>query len=100
MGLRSLGIFESLELAAYDLCIRLRPDVSEPDPRIVLVTVTEDDIRKQGRWPLTDDVLAQALEILQPVSSARDRRGYLSGHPGPARTRQAQCNLNQQSPSS
>jgi adenylate cyclase len=64
VGLRSLGIFESLELAAYDLCIRLRPDVSEPDPRIVLVTVTEDDIRKQGRWPLTDDVLAQALEIL------------------------------------
>jgi adenylate cyclase len=64
VGLRSLGTFESLELAAYDLCIRLRSDVSEPNPRIVLVTVTEDDIRKQGRWPLTDDVLAQALEIL------------------------------------
>ena len=64
MGLRSLGMLEALELAAYDLCVRLRPDVSEPDPRIVLVTVTEDDIRKQGRWPLTDDVLAQALEIL------------------------------------
>jgi adenylate cyclase len=64
VALRSLGMLESLELAAYDLCIRSRPDVSEPDPRIVLVTVTEDDIRKQGRWPLTDDVLAQALEIL------------------------------------
>ena len=64
IGLRSFGILESLELAAYDLCIRLRPDVSGPDPRIVLISVTEDDIRKQGHWPLTDDTLAQALEIL------------------------------------
>ena len=64
IGLRSFGILESLELAAYDLCIRLRPDVSGPDPRIVLISVTEDDIRKQGRWPLTDETLAQALEIL------------------------------------
>ncbi|HEU4345453.1 MAG TPA: adenylate/guanylate cyclase domain-containing protein [Candidatus Binatia bacterium] len=64
LGLRGLGILETLELTAYDLCIRFRPDVSGPDPRIVLVTVTEDDIRKQGRWPLADDVLAQALEIL------------------------------------
>ena len=64
IGLRSFGILESVELAAYDLCIRLRPDVSGPDPRIVLISVTEDDIRKQGHWPLTDDTLAQALEIL------------------------------------
>jgi adenylate cyclase len=64
IALRSFGILESLELAAYDLCIRLRPDSSGPDPRIVLVAVTEDDIRKQGHWPLTDETLAQALEIL------------------------------------
>jgi adenylate cyclase len=64
IALRSFGILESLELAAYDLCIRLRPDTSGPDPRIVLIAVTEDDIRKQGHWPLTDETLAQALEIL------------------------------------
>lgn len=64
IGLRGFGILESLELAAYDLCIRLRPDVSGADPRIVLINVTEDDIRKQGHWPLTDETLAQALEIL------------------------------------
>jgi adenylate cyclase len=64
IGLRGFGILESVELAAYDLCIRLRPDVSGPDPRIVLIAITEDDIRKQGHWPLTDDTLAQALEIL------------------------------------
>ena len=38
--------------------------MSRADPRIVLVTITEHDIRDQGRWPLTDDVLAQVLEIL------------------------------------
>ena len=64
VALRSFGILESLELAAYDLCIRLRPDSSGPDPRIVLIAVTEDDIRKQGHWPLTDETMAQALEIL------------------------------------
>jgi CHASE2 domain-containing sensor protein len=38
IGLRSFGILESLELAAYDLCIRLGPDVSRPDPATVLFT--------------------------------------------------------------
>ena len=64
IGLRGLGVLEPLELVAYDWCIRLRPDASGPDPRIVLITITEDDIRKQGRWPLTDQTLAEALEIL------------------------------------
>jgi adenylate cyclase len=64
IGLRSFGFLESFELAAYDLSIRLRPERRGPDSRIVLVTVTEDDIRKQGRWPLSDDTLAAALEIL------------------------------------
>ncbi|HEY7553569.1 MAG TPA: adenylate/guanylate cyclase domain-containing protein [Candidatus Binatia bacterium] len=64
IGLRGLGVLEPLELVAYDWCIRLRPDVSGPDPRIVLITITEDDIRKQGRWPLTDEILAEALEVL------------------------------------
>jgi len=42
LGLRGLGFLESLELAVYDLCIRWRPDDSGLDPRIVLITVTED----------------------------------------------------------
>jgi adenylate cyclase len=64
VGLRNFGLFEGLDLAVYDWCVRLRPDASRPDPRIILISVTEDDIRKQGRWPLTDNTLAQALEIL------------------------------------
>ena len=67
------------------------------DPRIVLVTMTEEDIRELGRWPLTDDVLAQALESSAGTVRARSASIYI-GTPGTARTRQAECNLNQQSP--
>ena len=61
---RSAGMFEVLELAAYDWTIRLHPVVTHPDPRIVLITVTEEDIRDQGRWPLSDETVAQVLDIL------------------------------------
>ena len=62
LGLRGCGNLESLELAAYDWFIRLRPSDAQPDPRIVLVTITEQDIQTLGSWPLSDDVLAQVLE--------------------------------------
>ena len=64
MGLRRAGGLESLELAAYDWYIRLRPDVSVSDSRIVLIAITERDIHNQGRWPLADATLAQVLERL------------------------------------
>ena len=64
MGLRRAGSLESLELAAYDWYIRLRPDVSVSDSRIVLIAITERDIHNQGRWPLADATLAQVLEML------------------------------------
>src|SRR5262245_19670440 len=62
MGLRSTGALESLELAAYDWCLGLQPEPPEVDPRIVLIQITEPDIRVQQRWPLTDKTLAQVLE--------------------------------------
>ncbi len=68
LGLRSLGILESLELAAYDLSLRLRPFDPAPDSRIVLIPITERDIHEQGAWPLSDGTLARAVERL-----ARDR---------------------------
>ncbi len=64
IGLRVAGSLEFLELAAYDWLTRLQPGVSRPDPRITIIGVTEHDIRSQGRWPLTDSTLAQALAIL------------------------------------
>ncbi|HSX77567.1 MAG TPA: CHASE2 domain-containing protein, partial [Candidatus Saccharimonadia bacterium] len=63
LGLRLAGSFETAELAVYDWYLRLRPDVPA-DARIVLITVTENDIRQQGTWPLPDATIARALDIL------------------------------------
>ena len=63
LGLRLAGSFEALELAVYDWYLRLRPD-APVDGRIVLITVTENDIRQQGTWPLPDATIARALDIL------------------------------------
>jgi adenylate cyclase len=62
IGLRSAGSLESLELAAYDWYLRLRPDAA--DSRIGLLAITEGDIQHQGRWPIPDATLAQVLERL------------------------------------
>src|SRR6266508_224714 len=63
-GLRSAGLLEALELAAYDWFLRLRATPQAPDPRVTLVAITESDIQNQGGWPLPDGVLAQTLEKL------------------------------------
>jgi adenylate cyclase len=64
LSFRIPGFLESLELAAYDGFIRLRPGSSDHETRILLITVSEKDIQTLGRWPLTDATLAEALQIL------------------------------------
>src|SRR4029453_743401 len=63
LGLRLAGSLEALELAVYDWYLRLRPN-APADTRLVLITVTENDIRQQGTWPLPDATIARALDIL------------------------------------
>ncbi len=65
MGVRQLGMLEALELAAFDQLLRLRPDEG-PDPRLLVVSVTEADIQAQKQWPLSDRTLAQVLQKLEP----------------------------------
>ena len=64
VGLRSTGSLESLELTAYDWYIRMQPQVPEPDSRIVLIEINENDIQNQTGWPLTDAAVAKILNIL------------------------------------
>ncbi len=61
---RQFGLLEPLELAAYDWTVRLAPSPVGPDPRIVLITITEEDLQSLGQWPLSDELIARALEIL------------------------------------
>lgn len=64
MGLRWEGYLERAELEAYDWSMRLRPTKARPNLPITLVTITDQDIRDLGHWPVTDEVLAKALNIL------------------------------------
>lgn len=64
VGLRSAGSLEPLELTAYDWYIRIQPEVPEPDSRIVLIEINENDIQNQTGWPLTDAMVAKTLDIL------------------------------------
>lgn len=63
LGVRQAGGLQSLELLAFDQMIRLRPD-GGADPRLLVVAITEDDIRSQNRWPISDQVVAQLLAKL------------------------------------
>ena len=64
LGLRRVGSLEPFELAAYDWYLRHQPRVSTPHADLVLIKITEDDIRRQGQWPISDGTLTRALTIL------------------------------------
>jgi adenylate cyclase len=64
VGVRCNGNLEFLELPGYDWFVRLLPGPSTLDPRITVVHISEKDILSIGRWPLTDEILAQALTAL------------------------------------
>ncbi|MFB2969171.1 CHASE2 domain-containing protein [Aerosakkonema sp. BLCC-F183] len=58
-----LGLLQPLELVAYDQMVRLVEN-KQPDPRLLVIAITEADIRAQ-RWPLSDRTVAQVLQNLQ-----------------------------------
>ncbi len=67
MGIRSLSIFQYWELSTFDAMMRMRP-VEKPDPRIVVVTVTEADIQAQKqrqKSSISDETLQKLLQKIQ-----------------------------------
>ncbi|WP_313930234.1 CHASE2 domain-containing serine/threonine-protein kinase [Trichocoleus sp. FACHB-262] len=69
LGVRQVGGWQPLELAAYDRLVQLQPDLG-PDPRLLVVAITESDIQAQNRWPISDQAIAQALAELQRYQPA------------------------------
>lgn len=63
-GLRITGNLETFELAAYDRFIRGQTKTQETKNRILLIGITERDIRALGQWPISDRTLAEALATL------------------------------------
>ncbi|MBR8835091.1 MAG: CHASE2 domain-containing protein [Stigonema ocellatum SAG 48.90 = DSM 106950] len=78
MGVRYLGVLQPLELRAFDQLLRLRPD-EQPDSRLLIVTVTEEDVQAQSqeqrRGSLSDqslNKLLDKLEVYQPLMIGLD----------------------------
>ncbi|EDX77981.1 hypothetical protein MC7420_7719 [Coleofasciculus chthonoplastes PCC 7420] len=63
VGLRQLGALEGSELKAYDQLVRSRPE-SEPSDRVLVVGISEEDIRNYNQFPITDATLATLLKKL------------------------------------
>ncbi len=61
--LQYIGILQGAELQAFDQFLLKRPTIAIDD-RIVVIGETEPDIRRFGH-PLSDQVLADALQILE-----------------------------------
>jgi CHASE2 domain-containing sensor protein len=66
-GAKALGWLQAIELASYDQLMRMRPSEAI-DPRLLIVTVTEDDIQSPTNQPrsgsLSDQTLARLLTVL------------------------------------
>lgn len=63
LGIYHLGGLQPLELVIYDHMVGLRSELGT-DPRLVVISITEEDIRAFNRWPLSDEVIARLLEKL------------------------------------
>lgn len=70
IGGRSLGWLQPVELATYDHMLRLRPAEREPDPRLLIVTIDEQESKRLGQeygsipYSLSNANLNRLIEIL------------------------------------
>ncbi len=65
MGMRSLGLLQPSELKAFDQMVQLRP-AEKLDSRLLIVKVTEDDIKKLGgEYPLHDRTMLRLLKKIE-----------------------------------
>ncbi len=63
ISIRQLGGLGFLEVSAYDLMLRASSK-NYTDSRLLLVEITEQDIKNQNRWPISDATIAQLLQKL------------------------------------
>ena len=84
LGVRQLGWLEFLELVCFDNMVRLVGDAG-PDPRLLVVTITEADIQELKNWPVSDQILSEVLTKLQqakPTAIGLDLYRNLPQPPG------------------
>ena len=64
LTIRQMGGFQVWETVVYDYLIQQQPHVEEPS-RVVVVEITENDIRNQQSSIMSDQVLAQVIDRIQ-----------------------------------
>lgn len=64
LAIRQMEILQPLELIEFDRATQLKPEM-KPDPKILVVGITEADIRSQKQWPLSDQTVAKLIATLQ-----------------------------------
>jgi len=62
--LRFTGLLQGIELSTLDRFFQARPPAAI-DPRITIITIDDSDIEAIGTYPLSDQILVQALQALQ-----------------------------------
>ncbi|MEZ2250312.1 CHASE2 domain-containing protein [Microcoleus sp.] len=69
MGVRWMGILESLELPAYDYLMGQRQ--SEPiDSRITVVEISQEEVDKYGGYPIKESALAEIVNKVEKYKPA------------------------------
>ena len=63
-GVQRLGVLQPVEFKAFDQMVQMRSDPG-PDPRILVVGVTEKDLQKLQKWPLTGEILDNLFSKLE-----------------------------------
>lgn len=58
------GLLQPLELLAFDQLVRWQAQ-SYTDPHLLIVAITEADLKVTQQWPLQDQTLAHVLQTLQ-----------------------------------
>jgi adenylate cyclase len=61
LALRAGGLLVGLELFAYDRMLRHAVSGPHASSPLVIVEITEQDIREQGHWPISDRTLVEAV---------------------------------------
>lgn len=85
-GLRQMGWLQAPELAAYDQLVRLQP-AQGPDPRLLVVEITEADLQTLKRGTPSDRDVATVIRTLlqhQPRAIGLDLHRELPQEPGHA----------------
>ena len=63
IGAKNLGWWEMGELTVYDQSVRWKSPLP-PDPRILIVAITEEDLNREKIWPLPDRTIAKVIQKL------------------------------------